>query len=1055
MTRTIRLGVVLLVASAGAIASADVAESTSDRDAALRDYNSANGLLNRGLYDLAAKEYRKFLQLHAEHDRAPIARYGLGVCLYRLERYDEAGAELTELRSQSESEYAAESLAIIGQCHLAQRRYDKAAQAFQEVLRDHSEHDLADDAAAGVAEALYLDGRHDEAIASCRLLVSRWPSSPLRERTEFFWGLAAMGQLDYATAAERFDGVLKQHPSGPFADQASLLLAQCYHHNNLIEQAIRQYREVVRRAGTQFIPDALLGLGILTFVQGEPEEAGKLFDQLIDAYPDSQLLATARFWGGRAWFEQGKLDRALDFFEQDADQHVSGPLADDIAYWIAKCKLRQGHFADSARRLALAIEEHPTSELLAEMQYDRAIALVRGGDVEPGISALESFRQHFPDHSLAADALYLLATAQHEQSHYDKSRTHCAAFLSHYDSHELAAAIVYLLAENDFLTSRYAEAAEGYRSFLGRYPNDPQSVQARLRLGTALYRLERFDEAEPVLAEVVGADADGPFRFALFALGDIHFQRSEWKKAERFLGDYLSSGLDVPSADDALLKLGLTLQRQGNHEDALRAYDRFRRHFGESPHRLQVVFEQGQALASLERFDEAKVAFEQVLAEGPDSRFAPYALNHLASIAMRRGDFTEAAERFQRVVGADADSLDEAESLVSQGQALVGAGRLSDAEQVFRSFLESHPSHRLAPRACAQLAIALSRQDRHVDALESIDRVERHFANQVDEPLRASLQYEKAWSLKSVGRMEEAAGVYRSLLAGEVDADVRVHALLELAAIEADAERYDSAAELLRQLHRAAADAPGTVPEELREQQTYRLAVCELKLQRFSQAAELFEEFITLFPDSEMTASASFFCGEALHRMGREDRAVVHLTRVVEEYPSHSTYGPSLLRLGQCLAKLQRWPRSEQVFAEYLSRFADSDQWFQAQFGVGWACENQDRYDEAIRAYEQVVTRHNGPTAARAQFQIGECLFAKKKYEEAASELLKVDILYAYPEWSAAALYEAGQCFERLLKPVEAHAQFKAVTEKYTGTRWAELASQRLANLSMGPVPGR
>ena len=70
-------------------------------------------------------------------------------------------------------------------------------------------------------------------------------------------------------------------------------------------------------------------------------------------------------------------------------------------------------------------------------------------------------------------------------------------------------------------------------------------------------------------------------------------------------------------------------------------------------------------------------------------------------------------------------------------------------------------------------------------------------------------------------------------------------------------------------------------------------------------------------------------------------------------------------------------------------------------------------------------------------------------------ELLKVDILYAYPEWSAAALYEAGRCFEQMNRTAEAREQFKAVKDKYGQTRWAELAAQRLAAVSDAALPGK
>ena len=152
---------------------------------------------------------------------------------------------------------------------------------------------------------------------------------------------------------------------------------------------------------------------------------------------------------------------------------------------------------------------------------------------------------------------------------------------------------------------------------------------------------------------------------------------------------------------------------------------------------------------------------------------------------------------------------------------------------------------------------------------------------------------------------------------------------------------------------------------------------------------------------------------------------------------------------------MQRWAKSETVFGDYLRRFADGEHWYQAQFGIGWARENQKRFPEAVRAYRKVVNGHQGPSAARAQFQIGECLFAQSKFDEAVRELIKVDILYPYPDWSAAALFEAGRCFEKLNKTAEAIDHFRQVDKRFNETRWATMASQRLSELSRTSLPGK
>ncbi len=1035
-------------------ARADTRASQADADASLRDYYSANGLLNRGLYDLATAEYRKFLSKHENHEKAPVARYGLAVSLFRMKQYDAAAQELEPLHRRSQFEFAAEVGTILGQCHLAKQRHAQAAEAFERVVRSHIDPDLADDAAAGLGEALYLNGRYDDVVTVCRAFVNRWADSPLRERVEFFASLAEMAQHDYTAAADRFGGLLKRYPTGPFAQQASLLLAQCYHHDNAIENAIRQYREVLEQTNSPCTADALFGLGTLLEQKGEYGEAGTTLDRLLEESPDNALSESARFHRGRVWFDQEHFERALELFKVVADE--DGDLEGRAAYWMGKCKLRMGDDGGAAEQLEAAIDRFPESELIAEMYYDRAIALVRDGELADAVRALKAYRSRFPEHALAPDALQLLAATEHQRHRFTQSEKFCQEFLEQYPSHELSPSVAFFLAENGFLAETYEEAAERYRRFLAKHPDDPQVDKATFRLGMALYRLQEYDDAGPALLKVTdGSDTRGRFRPALLALGDIHFQHSEWDQSEEYLRDYLSSGLDVASADDALLKLGLSRQRLGRIEDAIEVYDQLIDRFEQSPHRLQAMFERGQALVALDRSDEAVQAFEAVLADGSDSRFAPHALNHLAAIATQRDDFETASKLYARTADAASETEMAADALFQSGRTLMAAQQFKAAEAAFDRFLDKYGSHPLAPEARAQRAIALARQDRHADAVEAIEQVEQHSSSDLDPTLRAALTYEKAWCLRELDRTEDAAKAYRRLLEGKLTDDLTVHAVVELAGIEINEKRFEEAAKVLWPLQRVIEEDANAVAPQLQEQGTYRLALCEFELKHHGQAAELFERFVERFPNSSLTASASYYCGEALFKLERYERAVKHLTRASDKSSDDALGGPSLLRLGEALAKLQSWTDSEQAFTTYLDRFGESPHAFQALFGVGWAREHQKRYDEAISSYRQVVAVHQGPTAARAQFQMGECLFADKRYDEAVRALLKVDILYAYPEWSAAALYEAGQCFEKLGKPVEARMHFNQVIEKHKETRWAKLASRRLSETSATGLPGR
>jgi TolA-binding protein len=867
-----------------------------------------------------------------------------------------------------------------------------------------------------------------------------------------------MARGDEGSAARRFEAMAARYPDGTYADRVSLLLAQCLHRIGEEPRAADGYRHVIQQGPDEYVADALYGLAVIEHAGGRLQGAGGLVDQLLQRYPDHDITPAARVLRGRVSFDEAEYDRALEQLEPLTKK--AGAYRDDAEYWSAKCLLRKGQADEAARRLGRALEQFPESELLPQMTYDRAVALLRSGDHDGALEVLADFRRRYGEHELAADAVHLTAATLHQQRRYGESLDECRTFDQRFRDHELAPDVAFLTAENLFLMKRYEDAADAYRALLAHYPDHRQAVQARYRLGLSLYHQEAFDDAEPLLAGVTDGGSTNPeFRMALLALGDGHFQRGDWQAAEEHLRYYLDVGSDQPSADDALLKLGLAQQRQGEQQTALGTLGTLLEQHPESSHRVHAQFESGQILVELDRPDEAAAAFEQVLTAGAETQFAAHAHNHLGAIALAQKRHTDAAAHFGQ--SADAlvgDPTAAADALFQQGQALMTAREFNEAVAVFDRIKHEHPSYEGLTEALALRAIALARHDRagnHTPVLTAIQEVEGRGTDTLDPKLRASLLYEKAWALRGLGRPDDAAAAYRSMLADDSAwGDLHAHATLELAEIEVEAERHEQAAQLLRLLQAAGDESPDMVPPEVRRQSAHRLGLCEYNLDNVDEAARLLEVYLAGEPEAELIPSARLLCAEAHFRAGRHQQAIEHLTRVVEDTPADEASGPALLRLGECRAALQDWEPSREAFTTYLDRHAASPMWFQAQFGIGWALENEGRFDEAIEAYRVVVERHQGPTAARAQFQIGECLFARKQFKEATTELLKVDILYAYPEWSAAALYEAGRCFQEMGDPVQARQQYELLQEQHGHTRWAQMAGERLEELDETSLPG-
>lgn len=1019
------------------------------QNAATESLNTANGLLARGLYDLAATEYTKCLDANPGSEQAQNARYGLAVCLFRSQKYSEALKQLDQIDAKTGFPFVAETLAMKGQCHLAAQEYDNAVPCFERILKEYATHELADDAAAMLCETLYRQGKAKETTAACADFVRRWPDSPLRERAELVWGLSELANSDAGAAAKRLAAWIARYPKSADFDRALLSLAQAEQAAGLPE-AITHYRAVIARPDSPFIAEATLGLAGLLREKGQNDEAAKLLDSLSRVATTPATAAAAELQRAKLLVDSGKLEDAQRVFEKlTANNDAYGCEA---GYWAAKCALRMGKTDDALNRLHHLIEANPQSNLIADMRYDYLVALVRSAKPEEAERGLNDFRAAYPKHELAVDALYLTAVVQHQRKNFDASRAACVEYLKAAGKRESKSNAAFLLAENDYLAGHLPEAIAGFERFERDYPKDSQATAAAMRIGLILYRQGKLDEAAKRLSPMAGAaEKDESLRPVLQALGDIAFSRGEWKIAEQHLRRIVETGPSGLNADDAWLKLGLSCERQERYADALGAFDNLVEKFPQSEHRLQALFERGQCLLMDKRFDQAKEALKIVIREGKDSRFARPANEHLATIATQNKDYAAAARHYQLAADTAGDT-DGAALLLRQGEALLASGEYAAAEKTLKSFISAKPRAELRVRAQAGLAIAVARQDRADDALRAIAGLDTNEIAQLSAPLRNSLLHDEAWCLRKLGREKEAADVFRALLC-EPDGERDWRAVLGLAEIDASAERFAEAAQALLKLQSAARDANAVSPVVL-EPALYRLGICEFRLKQFPQSATTLDALLTSFPQSKLAASAAYFSGESHAQAGTIDKAVERFTFVVEKFQQDAAYAPSLLRLGECLATLQRWPASEKVFRDYLAGFSSDPQAYQARFGVGWALENAGKHDEARKAYEEVIAGHKGPTAARAQFQIGECLFAAKKYEDAVKEFLKVDILYAYPEWSAAALYEAGRCFDQLGKSAEAKKSYESVASQYKETKWAALASQRLNTPAVTGLPG-
>jgi tetratricopeptide (TPR) repeat protein len=1010
-----------------------------------RAYLAGNGFLTRGMDALAVEEYRRFLKASPAHEDTPTARYGLGVALQRLGKNEEAIEALDGLVDIRGFRFADETRIVNANAQFTLGRYAEAVRQLEPLI-DQAPQSIVEAAAPLLMESLHRTADDAHAVEVAERIIGSYRITSLGQRGALFAALCAERVEDHARAGSWARSAAGLAGDEQLASLAQLCIARVSLHGGDTEGAIRISGQVAQHGPDGTRLEALTIQAESLRRAGRIEEADRVYATIQSESPDSNDGGGILIQRGVIAFEEGRYEQALRFFTQGDDG------GEDTARWSARCERRLGNAAQAAIRLEKI--EQPSPGAL----YELGVALRESGRLDDASASFERYlRSPEPLRSQESDALrahaaYALASIDHAQQRYRGAAERCRAILEASDatdnatSKQIRSGARLLLAECLYLDGDLVGARSAYKACLDAGPSEASKPAIAYRLGMIQARLGDKAAAETILRSVTrGATTAPEFAPGLRTLGELAMDRQDWDAAVDAFTQYLA--ITNETDDPTRMKLGIALARTDRNARALDSLDAAIAGNLDRGSLARAHFERGDTRQAIGDSDGAAEDWRRSIQLDDDGAIRTAAGLRLSNNALAGGDERAARRQLRAVIDDAHDSESRSMATLDLGRLELQSGESESAARTLGSIeINDLPVDRRGEAlACLSIACARSGDDRG-----AADADERLGASgpTVDRGLLAPLLYERAWRYRRGDDPKAAIEAYQRLLDLNPDGGVASNAALELSDLLLEAGETSEAIALLRGVTSTASIDEATTAEA-----SIRLGTLLYNSGDFASAIDALQGVLDRAdPDDRSLDQPRLLCGESLHRLGLWALAVSQF-EVAARSGTGSIAEPALLRLGSDAAELQRWSISEAAYEEHLSRFPSSEHRLASRFGIGWARESSGNPGSAIEAYREASQGHT-QTAARAQFQLGECLFALGRHEEAAIELVKVDILYASPEWSAAALYEAGRCFDALGDHERATEQWRRVIGTQGAGEWATMARARLGERSAPAVAG-
>ena len=248
----------------------------------------------------ALESFNRYLNLYPQAKDRPTALYYLGYLYFEGKDYSLAAKAFNQLIQ----EHPKSSFVSSARFHLVEMdyflaNYQRALQGYQSILKDEPQNFSA---VLRVAQIYYYQGDYEDAENSLAGLSPSYDSLILQGHISFNRKEYAEALLHFAQAETAAENELR-------ITEAKSYRALCLYQMKLYEEATQVYLQLYQ--GTQSPENYLYLGGKSAYAAGDYHLALKLFEQFVDAFPDSPYFLPVLADIANSYYNMGNYPQAL------------------------------------------------------------------------------------------------------------------------------------------------------------------------------------------------------------------------------------------------------------------------------------------------------------------------------------------------------------------------------------------------------------------------------------------------------------------------------------------------------------------------------------------------------------------------------------------------------------------------------------------------------------------------------------------------------------------------------------------------------------------------
>lgn len=429
-----------------------------------------------------------------------------------------------------------------------------------------------------------------------------------------------------------------------------------------------------------------------------------------------------------------------------------------------------------------------------------------------------------------------------------------------------------------------------------------------------------------------------------FATAAEHYRQADWKKTCDAFQKLLAAHPDYARGAQARFFYGEALAQLNKLQEARAQFAELMRRDPDHRYARQALFRGGEAAYLLGDLKTAELDLQVFHKKYPDDELGGYVLPYLASLKLQQGNAREAGELFAIALERFRDGPLAEETCLGLARAHEQQGQLEEARRGYRKVAESGGA--LAGAALLSLGNLDNAAGDHAAALAAFEKLA---ASSAPAAVQAKGKLGRGYALCKLRRPEEAERILTDLLA---DDDLRVEA-------------------------------------------HYWLGLSQKERRQWSEAYQTLSAGQKFDPDHRLAAALGFHAADALFENGQFAPAAEEFDRTLERWPRSPWADECLFGKLRIAARLKENDQSIRLADELLERFPESPLRSHTRLAKAQALFALNKYTDAAASLEALFNDHAAPKLSdesrnEARALLAQCQTRAGKVQDARQTLVAV-----------------------------------------------------------------